>query len=112
MSINLIKGQKIDLYKMKPGVRSISMGITLCGPINNFFVTAILTGSSGKVEDTKNFIFYDNLSNHDGSVLMTKDTPPQVNVHLDRVPLGLTELIHMLKIGRKMNSKKTRCHLE
>ena len=67
MSINLKKGQKIDLRKSNPGLSTIRVGL---GWDTNMFdggddfdldVSLFMVGKSGKVEQDEDFIFYNNL---------------------------------------------------
>ena len=55
MAVNLSKGGRVSLSKEAPGL------------------SKILVGASGKVENEKNFVFYNNLVSADGSVVHTGD---------------------------------------
>lgn len=79
MSINLSKGQKIDLTKDNPGLRKIMVGL---GWDTNRYdggydfdldASAFLIGDNGKVNNDLDFIFYNNLEHESGGVIHTGD---------------------------------------
>lgn len=79
MSINLSKGQKINLTKEVPGLKEAIIGL---GWDTNKYsggydfdldASAFLVGSNGKVNDDLDFIFYNNLQHSSGAVTHTGD---------------------------------------
>lgn len=79
MSINLSKGQKIDLTKSNPGLKKVVIGL---GWDTNHYdggyefdldASAFLVGSNGKVNNDLDFIFYNNLTHSSGCVVHTGD---------------------------------------
>jgi stress response protein SCP2 len=104
MAISLIKGQKIDLYKLDQGLKSIAMYLSLNTPANNFFGAVLLTDISGRVRNTRDFLYYDNLSNSDQSVFFTSENNRRVNVHLDKVSPLVQKII--LGLAAKKTSNK------
>lgn len=79
MTINLSKGQRIDLTKTNPGLRKAIIGL---GWDTNKYsggyefdldASAFLVGANGKVNNDKDFIFYNNLQGVNGSVIHTGD---------------------------------------
>lgn len=79
MSINLSKGQKIDLTKTNPGLTKVLIGL---GWDTNRYdggydfdldASAFLVGNNGKVNNDLDFIFYNNLEHSSKSVLHTGD---------------------------------------
>ncbi|WP_424767605.1 TerD family protein [Paenibacillus sp. sgz302251] len=79
MPVNLSKGQKVDLTKSNPGLTKISVG--LGWDVNKYDggsqfdldATAFCLNASGKVNSEKEFIFYNNRSNSNGSVVSSGD---------------------------------------
>lgn len=79
MSINLKKGQKINLTKDNPGLNKAIIGL---GWDTNKYsggyefdldASAFLVGNNGKVNDDLNFVFYNNLQDPSGAVVHTGD---------------------------------------
>lgn len=79
MSINLSKGSRIDLSKTSPNLRK---GIIGLGWDTNKYsggyefdldASAFLVSSDGRVREERDFVFYNNLSNSNGSVKHTGD---------------------------------------
>lgn len=79
MTINLSKGQRIDLTKTNPGLKRAIIGL---GWDTNKYsggyefdldASAFLVGANGKVNNDKDFIFYNNLQGVNGSVIHTGD---------------------------------------
>lgn len=77
MAINLSKGQKVDLTKTNPGLSKITVGLGWDtnkydgGKDFDLDVSVFCTNAAGKVEGEKNFIFYNNPQNENGSVVHT-----------------------------------------
>lgn len=79
MTINLSKGQRIDLTKTNPGLKRAIIGL---GWDTNKYsggydfdldASAFLAGANGKVNNDKDFVFYNNLQGANGSVIHTGD---------------------------------------
>ena len=74
MPISLTKGQKVDLTKTNPGLKSVMVG--LGWDINQFDsgvdfdldTSAFLVADNGKVTSDTDFVFYSNLEHPSGSV--------------------------------------------
>lgn len=79
MSINLKKGQKINLTKDNPGLNKVIIGLGWDtnkysgGEGFDLDASAFLVDSNGKVNDDLNFIFYNNLQDPSGAVVHTGD---------------------------------------
>lgn len=78
MAINLQKGQNVSLNKEAPGMNEIHAGLgwdtqQFAGDDFDLDVVLFLTGADGKVLSDSHFIFYNNLSSPDGSVVHTGD---------------------------------------
>lgn len=76
MSVNLASGQKLSLTKGNPGLKNVVAGLgwtVNAGPgmALDLDVSAFLLTASGKVSDSKDFVFYGNLSHHSGAVVHT-----------------------------------------
>jgi tellurium resistance protein TerD len=113
MAISLQKGQKVDLTKTNPGLKNVVVGLgwdtNKYDGGNDFDLDAaafILT-DSGKVRSDKDFIFYNNLSDSDSSVLHQGDNltgegegdDEQIKIDLSKVPqeiqrISFTVTIH------------------
>jgi tellurium resistance protein TerD len=113
MAISLQKGQKVDLTKTNPGLKNVVVGLgwdtNKYDGGNDFDLDAaafILT-DSGKVRSDKDFIFYNNLSDSDSSVVHQGDNltgegegdDEQIKIDLSKVPqeiqrISFTVTIH------------------
>ncbi|MCA0758189.1 TerD family protein [Paenibacillus sp. N4] len=79
MAVNLSKGQKVDLTKSNPGLTQIAVG--LGWDVNKYDggsqfdldATAFCLNAAGKVNSEKDFIFYNNRSNSNGSIVSSGD---------------------------------------
>lgn len=107
MSINLSKGQRIDLTKTNPGLTRAIIG--LGWDINQYDgatgfdldASAFMANESGKVMNDEDFIFYNNLVHPSGGVEHTGDNrtgegdgdDEQIIIDFSKIPL------HINKIG-------------
>ncbi|NHM29228.1 TerD family protein [Neobacillus terrae] len=113
MSINLSKGQRIDLTKTNPGLTKVIIGL---GWDTNHYdggqdfdldASAFLADLNGKVVNDEDFIFYNNLVHPSGSVEHTGDNrtgegdgdDEQVKIDFSKVPshvhkIAITVTIH------------------
>ncbi|MCF4015900.1 TerD family protein [Clostridium sporogenes] len=113
MSINLKKGQKINLTKDNPGLNKAIIGL---GWDTNKYsggyefdldASAFLVSNNGKVNDDLNFVFYNNLQDPSGSVVHTGDNrtgdgdgdDEQIIIDFSKVPsdidkIAITVTIH------------------
>ena len=79
MAVNLSKDGRVSLNKEAPGLSKILVGLgwdtntSDTGAEFDLDASAFLVGASGKVENDKNFVFYNNLISADGSVVHTGD---------------------------------------
>lgn len=78
MAITLEKKKPISLVKEKPGLNNIVAGLgwdeaTIKGVPVDCDVSVFLLGTNGKLVSEEHFIFYNNLSSPDGSVIHTGD---------------------------------------
>ncbi|WP_341281461.1 TerD family protein [Paenibacillus sp. FSL H8-0537] len=112
MAINLSKGQKVDLTKTNPGLSKILVGLGWDtnkydgGGQFDLDVSVFLLAASGKVEGEKNFVFYNNTSNENGSVVHTGDNrtgegdgdDEQIKVELAAVPANVEKIAFAITI--------------
>lgn len=106
MAISLQKGQKVDLTKGNPGLKKIVVG--LGWDVNKYDggkdfdldAAAFMLNTEGKVADDRNFIFYNNTTSPEGSVIHTGDNrsgvgdgdDEQIKVDLSLVPGGVAKI--------------------
>ncbi|WP_219413672.1 TerD family protein [Pseudonocardia nigra] len=78
MSVSLTKGGNVSLTKEAPGLTAVIVGLgwdvrTTTGTDFDLDASAIVVGAEGKVVSDKHFIFFNNLTNPDGTVEHTGD---------------------------------------
>lgn len=112
MAISLQKGQKIDLTKTNPGLSKVIVGL---GWDTNKYdgghgfdldASVFCLNASSKVGSDKDFIFYNNTQNSNGSVLHTGDNrtgegdgdDEQVKVDLSAVPAETDKIAFAITI--------------
>ncbi|MDT9720995.1 TerD family protein [Paenibacillus sp. ClWae2A] len=112
MAINLSKGQKIDLTKTNPGLTKITVGLGWDtnkydgGKDFDLDVSVFCANANGKVVGEKNFIFFNNPQNENGSVVHTGDNrtgdgdgdDEQVNIDLPNVPADVEKIAFSITI--------------
>lgn len=122
MSINLQKGQKIDLRKSSPGLSNISVGLgwdpvaqsgggffkSLLGGNANIDCDAsvFMLNEKGQMSNSKDLIYFGNLKSNCKSVLHTGDNltgegdgdDEQILVDLDKVPSNVHKLLFVVNI--------------
>lgn len=112
MGITLAKGQKVDLTKSNPGLKSVIVG--LGWDINKYDgghsfdldTAAFLTAGNGKVTSDVDFVFYNNLRHPSGSVNHLGDNltgvgegdDEQIKVQLDAVPANIEKVAFTVTI--------------
>lgn len=79
MSISLEKKKPISLVKEKPGLQNIIAGLgwdeaVINGKPVDCDVSVFLLGANGKLVSDEHFVFYNNLSSPDSSVIHTGDS--------------------------------------
>lgn len=78
MSINLAKGQKVDLTKTNPGTQKFRVGLgwnpnSNVGPDFDADVTAFILGQDDKLLSERHMVFYNNLKSPTEAVIHTGD---------------------------------------
>ncbi|MCR4567885.1 MAG: TerD family protein [Pseudobutyrivibrio sp.] len=120
MAINLQKGQKVDLTKGNPGLKSIMVG--LGWDVNQFDsgadfdldASAFMVADSGKCPTDKEFIFYGNLAHSSESVVHQGDNltgegegdDEQILVDLTKVPANISRIAFTVTIYDSENRRQ------
>jgi len=113
MTINLSKGQRIDLTKTNPGLTRVVVGLGWDtnkysgGSDFDLDASAFLLHEDGKAKTEADFVFYNNLTTYNGAVTHTGDNrtgegdgdDEQIVVDFSKVPasisrIGITVTIH------------------
>ena len=112
MGINLSKGQKVDLTKTNPGLVNVTVGLGWDtnkydgGKDFDLDSSVFLLDGSGKCVSEKDFVFYNNATGGNGSVVHTGDNltgegdgdDEQVNVNLSTVPASVEKVSFCITI--------------
>ncbi|GAA0348385.1 TerD family protein [Bacillus carboniphilus] len=118
MSINLQKGQKIDLTKTNPGLTKVMVGLgwdtNRYDGKNDFDLdaSAFLADENGKVTNDSDFIFYNQLKHPSGGVEHTGDNrtgegdgdDEQILIDFSKVPSH----VHRIAIAVTIHDAETR----
>lgn len=106
----LVKGQKVDLTKTNPALRQLKIGLgwDISGNKEAFDldVTALLLDASGQLGNTQNLVFYNNPSDGQSSVQLTKDNrtgegagdDEQLLIDLKNIPTQITKMVIAISI--------------
>ena len=106
MAVCLKKGQKVDLTKGNPGLRSITVGLGWdvnrydSGADFDLDASAFLLGANGKVPSDADFIFYGNANHASGGVTYGGDNrtgagegdDEQIQVELQQIPANIEKI--------------------
>ena len=112
LAISLSKGQKVDLTKTNPGLSKVIVGL---GWDTNRYdgakdfdldTSVFLLGDNGKVGSDSDFIFYNNATGGNGSVVHTGDNrtgagdgdDEQTNIDLNNVPAAVQRITFAITI--------------
>ncbi len=114
MTINLNKGERINLTKESPG--SKQLGIGLGWDLNKKNVASdfkldlyvFILGSKGKIPSAKHLVFSENLQSPDGSTIYSGDSiigqidgdQKTVRINLNKVDYSLQELVFIVTIHK------------
>ena len=112
MPINLSKGQKVDLTKGNPGLKSIMVGLGWdvnafdSGSDFDLDAAAFMLGANGKCPTEKEFIFYGNLKHASESVIHMGDNltgegegdDEQIMIDLSKVPANIERIAFTVTI--------------
>jgi tellurium resistance protein TerD len=120
MTINLSKGAKISLTKAEPGLRAVRVGLGwdergTGGAAFDLDAAALMLNSGGRALSDQHFVFFNNLSSPDGSVVHTGDNrtgegdgdDEVITVNLEAVPSEVERIPFFVSIydaeGRGQN---------
>ncbi|MEH7094217.1 TerD family protein [Neobacillus vireti] len=118
MGVTLSKGQKVDLTKSYPGLKNVVVGlgwnISQLGSNFDLDASAFLLGPAGKVNSDQDFVFYNNPSGGNGSIIYSGDNrigsgvrdDEQIKIDLVKVPdtihrIAFTITIHDAQVKRQ-----------
>lgn len=110
MGVKLSKGQKVDLTKAHPGLQNVVVGIGWNG--NNLGAnfdldaSAFLLGATNKVQSDADFVFYNNPTGGNGSIIYSGDArigsglsdDEQIRVNLNAVPVHIERIAFTITI--------------
>ncbi|MEC4892013.1 MAG: TerD family protein [Oscillatoria sp. PMC 1051.18] len=126
MSINLSKGQRVDLSKEAPSLQYAGIGlgwdinVSDTGVDFDLDVSVFMLGANGKIPSEKYFVFYNNLQSPDGAVKSEGDNrtgegggdDETIEVELPKVDPSITEIVFVVTIheaeSRKQNFGQVR----
>lgn len=115
MGVMLSKGQKIDLTKSHPGLSKVVIGlgwdINQHGANYDLDASAFLLGDNHKVWSDNDFIFYNNPTGPNGSVVYSGDNrtghgrmdDEQIRVNLSQVPAAIQRIAFTITIHDEYN---------
>ncbi|MFC0414771.1 TerD family protein [Cytobacillus solani] len=110
MGVTLRKGQKVDLTKTNPGLEMVVVGLgwDVSGSHSNYDLdaSAFLVGPSGKVQSDLDFVFYNNPSGGNGSIIYSGDNrtgagasdDEQIKIELNKVPPSIHRIAFTITI--------------
>lgn len=120
MAINLTKGGRISLNKEAPGLKKILIGLgwdtnaSDTGADFDLDASVFLLDSNAKVANEKDFVFYNNLSSSDGSVVHTGDNrtgegdgdDESIKVDLSKISSSIKEIAIVVTIHEAAQRKQ------
>lgn len=110
MGVRLSKGQKVDLTKSYPGLQNVVVGLgwnkSNLGSSFDLDASAFLLGAGGKVQTDEDFVFYNQPSGGNGTVIYSGDNrigsgiqdDEQIRVDLGRVPMQIQRIAFAITI--------------
>ena len=112
MSINLSKGERINLSKEAPGLKNAGIGLgwdtnaTDTGGAFDLDASVFMLGSTGKIPSDKCLVFYNNKQSPDNSVIHLGDSTTgegvgddeTVTVDLTKVDAAVQEIVFVVTI--------------
>lgn len=120
MAVNLTKGGRISLNKEAPGLKKILIGLgwdtnaSDTGADFDLDASVFLLDSNAKVANEKDFVFYNNLSSGDGSVVHTGDNrtgegdgdDESIKVDLSKISSSIKEIAIVVTIHEAAQRKQ------
>jgi tellurium resistance protein TerD len=112
MSINIGKGERINLAKEAPGLQKAGIGLgwdvnsTDTGTAFDLDASVFMLGSNGKIPQDEYFVFYNNLVSPDGAVKHLGDSrtgagsgdDETIEIDLNAIDPAIAELIFVVTI--------------
>ena len=111
MAVSLRKGGNVSLKKVDPGINKAMIGLgwdarVTDGAAFDLDASIFMLGANGKVRSDADFIFYNNRSSSDGSVVHGGDNltgagqgdDEQANINLTSVPNDVQKLVFAVTI--------------
>ena len=120
MSINLSKGERINLAKEAPSLQKAGIGlgwdinVTDTGSAFDLDASVFMLGTNGKIPNEKYFVFYNNTTSPDGSVKHEGDSKTgegsgddeTINIDLTKVDASVQEIIFVVTIHEAEQRKQ------
>ena len=120
MAVNLTKGGRISLNKEAPGLKKILIGLgwdtnaSDTGADFDLDASVFLLDSNAKVANEKDFVFYNNLSSSDGSVVHPGDNrtgegdgdDESIKVDLSKISSSIKEIAIVVTIHEAAQRKQ------
>ncbi|KNB50732.1 TerD family protein [Streptomyces caatingaensis] len=111
MAVTLAKGGNVSLSKEAPGLTAVTVGLgwdvrTTTGADYDLDASALLCAADGKVVSDRHFVFFNNLSSPEGSVVHSGDNltgggdgdDEQIQVDLAAVPAEVDRVVFPVSI--------------
>ncbi|HEY9821642.1 MAG TPA: TerD family protein [Candidatus Sericytochromatia bacterium] len=120
MSINLSKGERINLSKEAPGLKNAGIGLgwdinqTDTGAGFDLDASVFMVGANGKIPHEKYFVFYNNSTSPDGSVKHQGDSrtgegsgdDETIEIDLSKVDASVQEIVFVVTIHEAETRKQ------
>jgi tellurium resistance protein TerD len=120
MSINLSKGERINLSKEAPGMKNAGIGLgwdtnqTDTGAAFDLDASVFMLGTNGKIPDEKYFVFYNNATSPDSSVQHLGDSKTgegsgddeTIEIDLSKVDASVQEIVFVVTIHEAETRKQ------
>lgn len=120
MSINLSKGERINLSKEAPSLKNAGIGLgwdinaTDTGSAFDLDASVFMLNASGKIINEKYFVFYNNLQSPDGSVKHEGDSKTgegagddeTIKIDLSKVDTSVQEIVFVVTIHEAEQRKQ------
>ncbi|MFF7727044.1 TerD family protein [Streptomyces sp. NPDC008001] len=111
MAVTLSKGGNVSLSKEAPGLTAVTVGLgwdvrTTTGADYDLDASALLCDAAGKVLSDQHFVFFNNLTSPEGSVVHSGDNltgggdgdDEQIQVNLAAVPAEVAKVVFPVSI--------------
>ena len=104
MTVNLKKGQRVNLTKSNPNLKKILVALDYQADSNiEIDSAAFLLNANGKVRNDSDFVFYNNLEHTSGAVKNSGDK--NFEIDLEKIPADVEKIDFTLTIyeGQERN---------